>query len=106
MKVFTKQARGVHHREDNNRSIGPAIDYEVILSLSFNRRAAMVVSEDIANIKSRGLSRKIIRIHCSRAALIVSPRYLKTSKAAYGDHFPMSFQPRPHPHASDSTSAK
>ena len=63
MKVFTEQARGVHRREDNYGSIGPAIGYEVILNMSFNRLTAMVASEDIAALNSRGLSVEIVGIH-------------------------------------------
>jgi len=63
MKVFTEQARGVLHREDNNGSIGPAIGCEAIINVSFNRRIAMVVSEDTSALNSRGLSMKIFGIH-------------------------------------------
>jgi hypothetical protein len=66
----------------------------------------MVASEDIAALNSRGLSRKIVRIHWIRAAIFVSPKCMETSKAAYGDHCSMSLQQRPHSRTTVSTSAK
>ena len=39
-------------REDNNGSVGLAIGYEIILNMSFYRRTAMGMSEDIAFLNS------------------------------------------------------